>query len=180
MKESIKVWCQAAKNILQNELQVQNEMCIPKIKKIVINIGLKDAVSNSKVVSSGVSLLSEIACQAAVKTIAKKSIAGFKLREGMSIGTFVTLRGTRMYAFLYKLINIVLPKIRDFQGTTLQFDGRGNYNLGLSTLEVFPEGERNNINEFSTGASITMVTSAKNDLEALACLKSFGMPFKKV
>lgn len=180
MKDSIKVWCCEAADKLQKELQIKNRMRMPTIKKIVINIGFKDAVSNSKVVTTGMTLLSEIACQAAVKTVAKKSIAGFKLREGMPIGAFVTLRGMRMYAFLYKLINIVLPKIRDFHGTTLQFDGRGNYNLGLSNLEVFPEGERSNVNEFSTGASITMVTSTKSDLEALACLKSFGMPFKKV
>jgi large subunit ribosomal protein L5 len=152
---------------------------IPKLKKIVVNAGLKEAVSNSKVLPFAMNLLKNVTCQLPVKTIAKQSIAGFKLREGMSIGAFVTLRGKRMYAFLYKLINIVLPKIRDFQGLSTKFDGRGNYNLGLSSLEVFPEGEESGIAEFTTGVCITIVTNANNDTNAMACLKAFGMPFKK-
>jgi large subunit ribosomal protein L5 len=179
MKENLKLWCKTAQQALQKELDIRNIMRVPKIEKIVINVGFKDAVSNSKVVTNGMALLADIVCQQPVKTLAKKSIAGFKLREGMPIGTYVTLRGIRMYAFLYKLIHIVLPKIRDFQGVSTKLDGQGNYNLGLVNLEVFPEGERSGVNEFSTGASITFVTSTRNDHEALACLKAFGMPFKK-
>lgn len=180
MKENLKTWYKNAVSVLQKDLQITNTMRLPRIEKIVINIGFKEAVSNSKVVMTGMQLLTDISCQLAVKTLARKSIAGFKLREGMPIGAFVTLRRERMYAFLYKLINIVLPKIRDFHGVSTRFDGQGNYNLGLATLEVFPEGERSGVSEFSTGASITVVTSTKNDAEALACLKAFGMPFKSL
>lgn len=139
---------------------------------------MKEAVSNSKAITLATDLLQKVACQAPMKTFAKKSIAGFKLREGMPIGAFVTLRGMRMYFFLYKLINIVLPKIKDFQGLSTKFDGRGNYNLGLASLEVFPEGEQSGVAEFSTGVCITIVTSTNCEKEAYSCLKAFGMPFK--
>jgi len=173
------MWQELAEEMIKKDLNVDNPMKIPKLKKIVINAGLKEAVSNSKAITLAMNLLGKIACQLPVKTIAKKSIAGFKLREGMAIGTFVTLRGKRMYSFLYKLINIVLPKIRDFQGLSNKFDGQGNYNLGLPNLEVFPEGETSGVAEFTTGACITIVTSSDCDKQALMCLKAFGMPFKK-
>ena len=179
MKNKLKQWQQDVTKQIQQDLSITNPMRVPKIEKIVVNIGLKEAVSNSKVITTGMNLLADITCQLPVKTFAKKSIAGFKLREGMPIGTYVTLRGIRMYAFLYKLINIVLPKIRDFQGVPIKLDGQGNYNLGLSTLEVFPEGEKVGLSEFNTGASITIVTSSSDDKEAFACIKAFGMPFQK-
>lgn len=178
MENKLKEWQKSVFEKIKLDLNILNPMEIPKIKKIVINAGLKEAVSNSKAITLAMKLLEKIVCQLPVKTIAKKSIAGFKLREGMPIGTFVTLRGRRMYAFLYKLINIVLPKIRDFQGLSDKFDSRGNYNLGLSTLEVFPEGEEAGVSEFTTGACITIVTSTDCEKEAYSCLKAFGMPFK--
>lgn len=178
MEKKLKEWQCSVVEAIKKDLNILNPMKIPKLKKIVINAGLKEAVSNSKAITLAMNLLGKIACQLPVKTIAKKSIAGFKLREGMPIGTFVTLRGKRMYSFLYKLINIVLPKIRDFQGLSSKFDGRGNYNLGLSTLEVFPEGEETGVAEFTTGVCITIVTNTDCEKEALSCLKAFGMPFK--
>jgi large subunit ribosomal protein L5 len=179
MEKKLKEWQKIVSEKMKAELEIHNPMRMPKLKKIVVNAGLKEAVSNSKAITLAMNLLGKVACQLPVKTIAKKSIAGFKLREGMPIGTFVTLRGKRMYAFLYKLINIVLPKIRDFQGIGIKFDGRGNYNLGISSLEVFPEGEESGIAEFTTGVCITIVTNAENDKEAMTCLKAHGMPFKK-
>lgn len=179
MKNNLKQWKEDVAKQIQKNLLIKNPMKIPKIEKIVVNIGLKEAVSNSKAITSGMNLLADITSQLPMKTFAKKSIAGFKLREGMPIGAYVTLRGDRMYAFLYKLINIVFPKIRDFQGISTKLDGQGNYNLGLPNLEVFPEGEKSGLSEFNTGASITIVTSSIVDEEALSCLKAFGMPFKK-
>ena len=122
MKNKLKQWQQDVTKQIQQDLSITNPMRVPKIEKIVVNIGLKEAVSNSKVITTGMNLLADITCQLPVKTFAKKSIAGFKLREGMPIGTYVTLRGIRMYAFLYKLINIVLPKIRDFQGVPIKLE----------------------------------------------------------
>lgn len=178
MEQKLKEWRESVVEKIRKDLLIVNPMRIPKLKKIVINAGLKEAVSNSKAITLAMNLLGKIACQLPVKTLAKKSIAGFKLREKMPIGTFVTLRGAPMYSFLYKLINIVLPKIRDFQGLSSKFDGRGNYNLGLPTLEVFPEGEEAGVAEFTTGVCITIVTSTDCEKEAFSCLKAFGMPFK--
>lgn len=178
MNKDLKIWVEDVNSQIKKELNFSNKMQIPRLKKIVVNAGLKSAVSNSKSVGLAMDLLKEITCQLPVKTIAKKSIAGFKLREGMPIGTFVTLRREKMYSFLYKLINIVFPKIKDFQGLSSKMDGQGNYNLGLASLEVFPEGEVSGIAEFTTGVSITMVTSSKVDSDAVVCLKLFGMPFK--
>jgi large subunit ribosomal protein L5 len=178
MNENLKKWIEGANSEIKKELSLSNPMQIPKLEKIVINAGLKSAVTNSKAVGLAMDLLQKITSQLPVKTIAKKSIAGFKLREGMPIGTFVTLRGEKMYSFFYKLINLVFPKIKDFQGLSMKMDGRGNDNLGLNSQEVFPEGEVSGIAEFTTGVSITIVTSSTSDNHAVVCLKSFGMPFK--
>lgn len=177
MKNELIEWRKKAMQEVKTLLNIKNLMCVPKLEKIVVNAGLKEAVSNSKAISSAMNLLSEITGQLPVKTIAKKSIAGFKIREGMPIGAFVTLRGIKMYNFLYKLVHLALPKIRDFQGLSKKFDGRGNYNLGLSNVEVFPEGERLGVAEFTTGVCITIVTSSNDDREAYAFLKALGVPF---
>ena len=152
---------------------------IPKIEKVVINIGVGDAVGNAKALESAVSDLTIIAGQKPVITKAKKSIANFKVREGMALGTKVTLRGERMYEFLDKLINVALPRVRDFRGVSAKaFDGRGNYALGLKEQLIFPEIEYDQV-ERVTGMDIIVVTSAKTDEEARELLTLFGMPFEK-
>lgn len=163
---------------LQQELSLKNVMQVPEITKIVINIGAKDAVADSKVLTEIKDVISQIAGQAAVKTVAKKSIASFKLREGMSIGVMVTLRGVRMYHFLDKLINVVLPAVRDFQGVKSKLDGRGGYNLGIKDWMVFPEVDYDKVGK-SRGLNITIQTSTSSDDHAFALLKKFGMPFQK-
>lgn len=177
MKNTLLNWHKVAISETQKVLAIANVMRVPKLEKIVINVGLKEAVSNSKAVSNAVELLSSIAGQKPVTTKAKKSIAGFKIREGMPIGVCVTLRGIKMFNFLYKLINLALPKIRDFQGLSKKMDGQGNYNLGLSSIELFPEGERSGVVESHVGLCITIVTSADKDEEAYMLLKNLGMPF---
>lgn len=162
---------------LMKELQHNNIMQVPRVSKIVVNIGAKDAVSDSKVINGIKDVLTMITGQAAVTTKAKKSIAGFKLRQGMPIGVMVTLRSDRMYHFLEKLINAVLPAVRDFQGVSPKFDGKGNYNLGLKDWMVFPEIDYDKVDS-SRGLNITIQTTAKTDAEAYALLKSFGMPFR--
>lgn len=163
---------------LTKELGYTNVMQVPRISKIVVNIGAKDAVSDSKVVNSIKEILTLITGQTAVTTKAKKSIAGFKLREGMPIGVMVTLRSDRMYHFLEKLIKAILPAVRDFQGVSPKFDGKGNYNLGLKDWMVFPEIDYDKV-DGSRGLNITIQTSAKTDEEARVLLKLFGMPFRK-
>jgi len=162
---------------LMKELGYSNIMEVPRISKIVVNIGAKDAVSDSKILNSVRETLTMITGQHAVATKAKKSIAGFKLREGMAIGTMVTLRSEKMFHFLEKLINAVLPAVRDFQGVSVKFDGNGNYNLGLKDWMVFPEIDYDKV-DGSRGLNITIQTTAKTDAEAYALLKSFGMPFR--
>lgn len=162
---------------LMQELGYSNIMQAPRVAKIVVNIGAKDAVSDSKVVNGIKEILTTITGQSAVTTKAKKSIAGFKLREGVAIGVMVTLRSDNMYYFLEKLINAVLPSVRDFQGVSPKFDGKGNYNLGLKDWMVFPEIDYDKV-EGSRGLNITIQTTAKTDAEAYALLKSFGMPFR--
>ena len=163
---------------LKKELKLKNVMQIPKLSKIVLNIGLKDAVSDSKVVDGAKSTLTAIAGQRTVKTKARKSIAGFKLREGMVIGLMVTLRGSRMYHFLDKLINVVLPTVRDFQGVTSKFDGNGNYNLGIKDWMVFPEVDYDKVDK-SRGLNVTIQTTADSDEKAFALFKKFNMPFRR-
>ena len=164
---------------MQEKFQYGNVMEIPKLEKIVINIGVGDAVGNAKAVEAAVNDLTIIAAQKPVITKAKKSIANFKVREGMALGTKVTLRGERMYEFLDRLINAALPRVRDFRGiSATAFDGRGNYALGLKEQLIFPEIEYDQV-ERVTGMDIIIVTSAKTDEEARELLTQFGMPFEK-
>jgi large subunit ribosomal protein L5 len=154
-------------------------MQVPKVEKVVINIGMGEAVSNSKVLDNAVEELQLITGQKPVITKAKKSIAGFKLREGMPIGVKVTLRGERMYYFLDKLFNVALPRVRDFRGvSTKAFDGRGNYTLGLKEQLIFPEIEYDKVDK-TRGMDIVIVTTAKSDEEARELLVQLGMPFAK-
>ena len=156
-----------------------SSMQAPKIDKIVLNMGVGDAVSNSKNLDEAVEELKLIAGQQPVITKAKKSIAGFRLREGMSIGTKVTLRGERMYDFLDKLINISLPRVRDFRGVSSKaFDGRGNYTLGIREQLIFPEIDFDKVNRVR-GLDIVIVTTAQNDEEGRELLTQLGMPFTK-
>jgi large subunit ribosomal protein L5 len=152
---------------------------IPKLEKVVINMSVGDAISNSKALDVAIRELETISGQKAVITKAKKSIAAFKLREGMNIGGKVTLRGERMYVFLDKLFNIVLPRIRDFRGLSRKsFDGRGNYNMGLREQLVFPEINFDKVDK-ARGMDIVIVTTAKNDEEATVFLESMGLPLQK-
>jgi len=155
----------------------KNVMQIPKIEKVVINMGVGEAVGNPKVLDAAVSDLTMIAGQRPVVTKAKKSIAAFKIREGMAIGTKVTLRGERMYQFLDKLLNVSLPRVRDFRGVSPRaFDGRGNYTLGIKEQLIFPEIEYDKVDKIR-GMDIVIVTTAKSDEEAREMLKLMGMPF---
>ena len=154
-------------------------MQVPKIEKIVLNMGVGDAVTNSKNLDEAVAELELISGQKPLVTKAKKSIAGFRLREGMSIGAKVTLRGERMYDFLDKLINVSLPRVRDFHGVSrTAFDGRGNYTLGVREQLIFPEIDFDNVNRVR-GLDIVIVTTANTDEESRELLAQFGMPFEK-
>jgi len=151
----------------------------PNVDKIVINMGVGDAINNSKALDDAVNELTQLTGQKPVITKAKKSIAAFKLREGMSIGCKVTLRGERMYQFLDKLVSIALPRVRDFQGVSNKaFDGRGNYTLGIKEQLIFPEINYDKVNRVR-GMDIVIVTTANTDLEALELLTQLGVPFKK-
>jgi large subunit ribosomal protein L5 len=164
---------------LQDRFGYKNVNQIPKLEKVVINMSVGDAISNSKVLDTAVSELQAISGQKPVVTKAKKSIAAFKLREGMNIGAKVTLRGERMYVFLDKLFNVVLPRIRDFRGLPRKsFDGRGNYNMGLREQIVFPEINFDKV-EKMRGMDIVIVTSAQNDEEATEFLTAMGLPLQK-
>ena len=164
---------------LKEEFQYNNVMEVPKLEKIVINMGVGDAASNSKMLEAAVADLEAISGQKPVITKAKKAIAGFKIRQGQGIGCKVTLRGENMYNFLDKLVTITLPRVRDFRGiSTKAFDGRGNYTLGLNEQLIFTEIEFDNVVKVR-GMDIIFVTTAKTNKEALALLKGFGMPFKK-
>ena len=164
---------------LMSKHNYKNVMEVPKLEKIVVNIGCGDATSNSKLLEAAMKDLELITGQKPVATKAKKSIAGFKLREGQAIGCKVTLRGENMYNFLDKLISITLPRVRDFRGISNKaFDGRGNYTLGLTEQLIFPEIEYDDVVKVR-GMDIVFVTSAKTDAEALDLLQGFGMPFKK-
>lgn len=154
-----------------------NVMQVPRLEKIVVNIGLGEALDNPKALEAAVTDLTTITGQKPVQTKARKSIANFKLREGRLIGTKVTLRGPRMWAFFDRLVNIALPRVRDFRGISPNaFDGRGNYTLGLKDQLVFPEIEYDKIDKLR-GMEVTIVTSAQNDEEARALLRQLGMPF---
>ncbi len=166
------------KPALQEEFGYTNSMQIPKLDKIVLNMGLGEAVQNPKIVDGAVDELTRIAGRKAVVTKAKKSIAGFKLREGMPIGCRVTLRGDVMYEFYSKLVNIALPRVRDFRGISAKsFDGRGNFSMGVKEQIIFPEIDFDKIDKIK-GLNISIVTTAPTDDEGRSLLKLLGMPFK--
>ena len=164
---------------LVKEFGYKNIMAVPKIEKVAVNIGLGEATQNAKLMDGAVNELGQIAGQKPVITKAKKSIAAFKLREGMSIGTMVTLRGDRMYEFLDRLMNVALPRVRDFRGvSTKSFDGRGNYTLGIKDQLIFPEIDYNKVEKVK-GMNISITTTARTDAEGLALLRHMGMPFRQ-
>lgn len=166
------------KESLKNDLGITNPMAVPRLDKIVINMGLGEATQNVKIMDPLVADLASIAGQKPVITKAKKSIAQFKLREGMPIGAMVTLRGDKMYEFLDRLISIALPRVRDFRGvSTKSFDGRGNYTLGLRDQLIFAEIDYAKVDKLK-GMNVTIVTTAKDDNGARTLLKAFGMPFR--
>lgn len=164
---------------LMSKFNYKSVMEVPKIEKIVVNMGVGDAVQNPKVLDDAVEELTQITGQKPVVTRAKKSIAGFRLREGMPIGAKVTLRGERMYDFFDKLISVALPRVRDFRGISNKaFDGRGNYTLGIREQLIFPEIDYDKVNKVR-GMDVVIVTTAKTDEEARELLTAFGMPFQK-
>ena len=170
---------ETVKPALMKQFEYSSVMEIPKLEKVVLNMGVGDAIQNPKVLEEAVEEMTQIAGQKPVITKAKKSIANFKLREGMAIGCNVTLRGERMYDFLDKLMNVSLPRVRDFRGvSTTAFDGRGNYTLGIKEQLIFPEIDFDKVNKVR-GLDIVIVTSAKTNKEAYALLEQLGMPFAK-
>jgi large subunit ribosomal protein L5 len=163
---------------LMKEFSYRNPMAVPRLRKIVINVGLGEAIQNAKLLDSASAELAQITGQKPVITRAKKSIANFKLRKGMPIGAMVTLRGDRMYEFLDRLTSVALPRVRDFRGLpTRSFDGRGSYTLGLRDQLVFPEIEYSKVEKIK-GMNISIVTDARTDAEALSLLRHLGMPFR--
>lgn len=164
---------------LMKEFEYSSVMQAPKLEKVVINMGIGDSIANAKALEEAVAELTQLAGQKPVITKAKKSIANFKLREGMDIGCKVTLRGVKMYEFLDKLMNVALPRVRDFRGVSANaFDGRGNYTLGIKEQLIFPEINFDKVNRVR-GMDIVIVTSAKTNAEGRALLKGLGMPFEK-
>jgi large subunit ribosomal protein L5 len=164
---------------LAKEFDIKNPMAIPKIEKVVVNMGMGEASANAKLLDVATDELRVITGQKPVITKAKKSIAAFKLRQGMAIGTMVTLRGDRMYEFLDRLISVALPRVRDFRGISGKaFDGRGNYTLGVREQLIFPEIDFNKVDK-TRGMNISIVTTAQNDDQARSLLKALGMPFRQ-
>jgi large subunit ribosomal protein L5 len=164
---------------LQKEFSYKNPMQVPAVHKVVVNIGMGEAIQNAKAMDAAVSDLAAITGQRPVITRARRSVATFKLREGMQIGCMVTLRGERMYYFLDKLMNVALPRLRDFQGVSAEaFDGRGNYTLGLREQLVFPEIDYDKVDKVR-GMEVSIVTTARSDEEGRQLLRLMGMPFKK-
>jgi large subunit ribosomal protein L5 len=163
---------------LMKELDLKNPMAVPRLNKIVVNMGVGEATQNAKLIDPAVNELGQITGQKPVTTKAKKSIAAFKVREGMPIGAMVTLRGDRMYEFLDRLLSVVLPRVRDFRGvSTKSFDGRGNYTLGLHDQLIFPEIDYSKVDKLK-GMNVTIVTTARSDDQARSLLKHLGMPFR--
>jgi len=164
--------------VLSKEFSYKNVMAVPKIEKITVNIGMGEATQNAKLMDGAVNELTQIAGQKPVITKATKSISQFKLREGQSIGCTVTLRGDRMYEFFDRLVNVALPRVRDFRGlSTKSFDGRGNYTLGVKDQLIFPEIDYSKVDK-TKGMNICITTTARTDAEGLALLKQMGMPFR--
>jgi large subunit ribosomal protein L5 len=163
---------------LMKEFDLKNPMAVPHLHKIVVNMGIGEATQNAKILDPAVNELGQITGQKPVTTHAKKSIAAFKVREGQAIGAMVTLRGDRMYEFLDRLVNVVLPRVRDFKGVSAKsFDGRGNYTLGLHDQLIFPEIDYARVDK-TKGMNVTIVTTAGNDDQARVLLKHLGMPFR--
>ena len=164
---------------LAKEFEIKNPMAVPRIEKVVVNMGLGEASSNAKILDVAMEELRSITGQKPVITKAKKSIAAFKLRQGMNIGAMVTLRGDRMFEFLDRLISVALPRVRDFRGISGKaFDGRGNYTLGVREQLIFPEIDFNKVDK-TRGMNISIVTTAQTDEQARSLLKSLGMPFRQ-
>ena len=163
---------------LMKEFDLKNPMAVPHLNKIVVNMGVGEATQNAKILDPAVNELGQITGQKPVTTKAKKSIAAFKVREGQAIGAMVTLRGDRMWEFLDRLLNVALPRVRDFKGvSTKSFDGRGNYTLGLHDQLIFPEIDYARVDK-TKGMNVTIVTTARNDEQARVLLKHLGMPFR--
>ena len=163
---------------LMQEFQLKNKMAVPKLHKIVVNMGVGEATQNAKLLDGAAQELAAICGQKPIVTKAKKSIAAFKLRAGMPIGVCVTLRGDRMYEFLDRLVNIALPRVRDFRGVSSKdFDGRGNYTLGLRDQVLFPEIDYSKVDKFK-GMNVTIVTTARGDEQGRSLLRQLGMPFR--
>lgn len=164
---------------IAKEFNIKNPMAIPRLEKIVINMGMGEAIANAKILDTAADELKAITGQKPVVTKAKKSIASFKLRQGMSIGVMVTLRGDRMYEFMDRLVSVALPRVRDFRGVSPKaFDGRGNYTIGVREQLIFPEIDFNKVEKLR-GMNISIVTTARNDELARALLKALGMPFRQ-
>ena len=164
---------------LKKEFGYDNPMAVPRMVKIAVNVGMGEATSNAKLMDGAVNELSQIAGQKPVVTKAKKSIAAFKLREGMPIGCMVTLRGDRMYEFFDRLVNVALPRVRDFRGVSPKsFDGRGNYTLGVKDQLIFPEIDYSKVDK-TKGMNISITTTARTDAEGISLLRSMGMPFRQ-
>jgi large subunit ribosomal protein L5 len=164
---------------IQEQFGIKNPMAVPKIEKVVLNMGMGEAISNAKILDSAVDELGQITGQKPIVTKAKKSIASFKLREGQAIGAMVTLRGVKMYEFLDRLISTALPRVRDFRGVpSKSFDGRGNYTLGVRDHLIFPEIDITKVDK-PKGMNITIVTNAKDDDQARFLLRELGLPFTK-
>jgi large subunit ribosomal protein L5 len=163
---------------IAKEFGIKNPMAIPRVQKVVLNMGMGEAIANAKILDTAVDELRSITGQKPVVTKAKKSIASFKLRQGMPIGVMVTLRGDRMYEFLDRLVSIALPRVRDFRGVSPKaFDGRGNYTIGVREQLIFPEIDFNKVDKLR-GMNISIITTARNDEQARALLKGLGMPFR--
>jgi large subunit ribosomal protein L5 len=164
---------------ISKEFEIKNPMAVPRLEKIVINMGMGEAIANSKILDTAADEVRAVTGQKPVVTKAKKSIASFKLRQGMPIGVMVTLRGDRMYEFLDRLVSVALPRVRDFRGVSPKaFDGRGNYTLGIREQLIFPEIDFNKVDK-TRGMNISIVTTARNDEQARSLLKALGMPFRQ-
>lgn len=164
---------------IAKEFEIANPMAVPRLEKIVLNMGMGEAIANAKILDTASDELRAITGQKPVVTKAKKSIASFKLRQGMPIGVMVTLRGDRMYEFLDRLVSIALPRVRDFRGVSPKaFDGRGNYTLGIREQLIFPEIDFNKVDK-TRGMNVSIVTTARDDEQARSLLKSMGMPFRQ-
>ena len=164
---------------IAKEFGIKNPMAVPRLEKIVVNMGMGEAIANAKILDTAADEIRAIVGQKPVITKAKKSIASFKLRQGMPIGVMVTLRGDRMYEFLDRLVSIALPRVRDFRGVSPKaFDGRGNYTIGVREQLIFPEIDFNKVDK-TRGMNISIVTTAQNDEQARSLLKALGMPFRQ-